>query len=308
MGETTMPAPDTAARRNLWAVLLLAVLPLVFGYNWVVMKRAMDYIGPFEFAAWRFILGSAVLFGVLAARRRPLAVRPLGPVLAVGLFQYTINMGLVLWALRGGPAGRGAILNYAMPLWVVLMAWPLLRERPSRPQWIALGSAAAGIVLLFASKGTQGRPLPAVLALVSGLFWAGGAVLSKRLLARQRMDPLALTAWQMLFGGAALAVAALLMPGRPTQWTHPYFIFAFIWEVLPATAMGWYLWTILLKRVDAGVAGIAVLSAPVVGILAAAVELREIPRGLEALGMGLIVLALVFVGPLAVRQVREKAP
>ena len=134
---------------------------------------------------------------------------------------------------------------------------------------------------------------------------ACGAVLSKRLLTRHRLDPLAVTAWQMLFGGVALAIAAFLAPGRPTQWREPYFIFAFVWEVLPATAMGWYLWTILLKRVDAGVAGIAVLSAPVVGILAAAIELHEIPLGMEVLGMGLIVLALAFVGPLAVRQMRD---
>lgn len=301
-----MSGTGTDPRRNLWAVLILIVLPLIWGYNWVVMKRAMDYIGPFEFAAWRFLLGSAVLFGILAALRRPLLIRPLGPAALVGFFQYAGNMGIVLWALQGGPAGRSALLNYAMPLWVVLIAWPLLKERPSRPQVLALGAATAGIILLFAAKGTQGRHEAAVLALVAGLSWAIGTVLAKRLLSRHQVDPMVLTAWQMLFGGTALAVAAFFVPGRPTQWTAPYFIFAFIWEVLPATALGWFLWTVLLKRVDAGVAGLAVLSAPVVGILAGAVELREIPRGLEAVGMGLMVLALVFVGPLAVRQVRGR--
>ena len=291
---------------TLWVVSILIVLPLVWGYNWVVMKRAMDYTGPFEFAAWRFLLGSGVLFGILAVLRRPLTVRPLGPVALVGFFQYASNMGVVLWALRGGPAGRSALLNYGMPLWVVLMAWPLLKERPSRPQLIGLGAAMAGIGLIFAAKGTQGRHEAALLALLSGLSWAIGSVLSKRLLRKHQLDPMVLTAWQMLFGGLALALAAFLVPGRPTQWTAPYFIFAFIWEVLPATALGWFLWTVLLQRVDAGVAGLAVLSAPIVGMLAAAIELREIPRGLEALGMGFIVLALVFVGPLAVRQVRGK--
>jgi len=294
-------------KQGVWAVMILIVLPLVWGYNWVVMKRAMDYIGPFEFAAWRFLLGAVVLFGILAAMKRPLKVRALGPVVLAGLFNYAANMGLVLWALRGGPAGRSALLNYAMPMWVVLMAWPLLKERPSRPQWIALGLAATGITLLFVAKGLQGHQGPAVLALASGLCWAIGTVLSKRLLTREQLDPMVVTAWQMLFGGLALAVAAFFAPGRPTQWTAPYFIFAFIWEVLPATALGWFLWTVLLKRVDAGVAGLAVLSAPVVGILTAAIELRELPRGKEALGMGLVVLALVFVGPLAVRQVRGKA-
>ena len=157
-----MTGTGVSPRKALWPVLILVVLPLVWGYNWVVMKRAMDYIGPFEFAAWRFLLGSLVLFGVLACLKRPLSIRPLGAVAWIGLFQYAGNMGLVLWALRGGPAGRSALLNYAMPLWVVLMAWPLLRERPSRPQVIALAAATAGIVLIFAAKGTQGRSGAAV--------------------------------------------------------------------------------------------------------------------------------------------------
>jgi drug/metabolite transporter (DMT)-like permease len=301
-----MTEPEGGGRQTLWAVLLLVVLPLVFGYNWVVMKRAMNYIGPFEFAAWRFLLGAGVLFGILLARKQPLRIKPVVPVALVGIFQYSANLGLILWALQGGPAGRSAMLNYAMPLWVVLMAWPLLKERPSRPQGFALGAATAGIALIFLSKGAQGRIGAALLALLSGICWACGSVLSKHLLSRDRIDPLLLTAWQMLFGGAALAIAAFLAPGRPTQWTAPYFIFALIWEVLPATAMGWFLWTVLLKRVDAGLAGIAVLSAPVVSLVGAAVELHEWPRGLEAAGMVFIVLALAFVGPLAVRQVRGK--
>ena len=35
------------------AVLALIVLSLIWGYNWVVMKEALWYAGPFEFAALR---------------------------------------------------------------------------------------------------------------------------------------------------------------------------------------------------------------------------------------------------------------
>ena len=33
---------------------------------------------------------------------------PRGPVILIGLFQYAINIGLVLWALRGGATGPQA--------------------------------------------------------------------------------------------------------------------------------------------------------------------------------------------------------
>ena len=43
----------------------------------------------------------------------------------------------------------------------------------------------------------------------------------------------------------------------------------------------------------AGVAGIASLATPVVGVLSAAIQLHEIPPPAELAGMGLIVIALV---------------
>ncbi|NTV74720.1 MAG: DMT family transporter [Holophaga sp.] len=165
-------AGNAASRSTLWAGLLLAVLPLVFGYNWVVMKRVLDYVGPFEFAALLFVLGAAVLFAVLAARRQPLALPHPGPVILVGLFHYTANIGLALWALRGGPIGRSALLNYAMPLWVVLMAWPLLKEKPTRPQWLALGRHPWGPPSCSCPGGVQGRTHAALLTLLSGICWA----------------------------------------------------------------------------------------------------------------------------------------
>jgi drug/metabolite transporter (DMT)-like permease len=121
---------------------------------------------------------------------------------------------------------------------------------------------------------------------------------------RERADTVAVAAWQNVFGGAALVVAALLFPGRATTWS-PYLIFAVGYEILPATAVAWLLWTVLLKHVSAGVASLAILAAPLIGLIASALQLGERPRGVEAAGLVLLVLALVLVGPLAVRQARR---
>lgn len=308
------PKQDEAAeegrrgeRLRKMALAALVVVPVVWGYNWVVMKSAMRYAGPFEFAAWRFVPASLVLLGVMALRRHPLSPRPLGGLLGVGLLQTAGNVAFTQFALRSGPAGRTSLLCYTMPFWVVLLGWPLLRERPGRLQWAALALAAAGLGMVFvAGAGATGHEAAAVLAVCSGLSWAGGTVLARRLMVREKVDPLALTAWQMLFGGLALWAGALAFPGRPTDWS-PYLVFAVLYEVLPATALAWLLWTALLKHVDAGVASLAILAAPLLGLLGSAVELGERPRGLEALGMALLFAALLLVGPLAIRQARAGA-
>ncbi len=57
---------ETAARRG--ALIALVLLTLVWSFNWVVMKWAMRYIGPFDFSALRYAMGTLVLFAVLLLR------------------------------------------------------------------------------------------------------------------------------------------------------------------------------------------------------------------------------------------------
>jgi len=288
-----------------WTLAALLLVPLLWGYNWVVMKSALAYVGPFELAAWRFVPAGLLLLALLALFARSRLTRPTWTLAWAGAVQTGLNTALSLFALRQGPAGRAALLCYTMPFWVVVLGWPMLRERPGRIQAIALGAAGAGLALVFlGGAGAAGNVRAAALATGSGLAWAFGAVVTRRLLVRERADPLGVAAWQMLFGGLGLWAAAALSPGRPTEWS-PYLVFAVLYQILPATAVAWVLWTALLRHVSAGVASLAILSTPLVGLAASALELGERPRGLEAAGLALLVVALALVGPLAVRDARK---
>jgi len=293
--------------RPLKWIAFLVFVPVAWGYNWVVMKRVLSYAGPFEFSAARFVLGSICLFAVLAVLSRPIRIRPLGAVFWAGLLQTGGNFGLLMWALTTGPAGRSALLCYTAPFWVVLLAWPALGERPSRLQWLAAAVACAGLALIFWSGGGGGSTRASVLATLGGLSWAGGTLIARRLLTKSSVDPLALTAWQMLFGGLALTAAALLAPGRGFVWS-PYLFFAFAYSIIPASVVAWLFWFTFLQRTEAGVASLTILATPVVGIIFGALELGERPKGLELLGMALITLALLIIGPLAVRRHRVVSP
>ena len=301
------PAVQFPMSGRLKWIAVLVFVPVAWGYNWVVMKRALSYAGPFEFSAARFVLGSICLFAVLAMLGRPVRIRPLGAVFWAGLLQTGGNFGFLMWALTTGPAGRSALLCYTMPFWVVLLAWPALGERPSRPQWLAAAVACAGLALIFLSGGGGGSTQASGLATLGGLSWAGGTLIARRLLTKSTVDPLALTAWQMLFGGLALTAAALLAPARSFVWS-PYLFFALAYTIIPASVVAWLFWFTFLQRTEASVASLTLLATPVLGIIFGALELGERPRGLELLGMALITLALLIIGPLAVRRHRALSP
>ena len=58
-----MTAAPTDARRK--AILALAILGLIWGYNWVTMKQAMLDSGPLNFSALRFGIGALTLVPVM---------------------------------------------------------------------------------------------------------------------------------------------------------------------------------------------------------------------------------------------------
>ncbi len=296
--------------RNPRAAALLALigLSLIWSYNYVVMKQVLAYTGPFAFTALRAVLGAGVLFVLLVVLRRPLRPSVWGPLVVLGLLQTGAFMALLQWALVEGGAGKTAVLIYTMPFWLLLLAWPLLGERLRGGQWLAVGLAAGGLVaILGPGSGGTGTVQATLIALVAGLVWAACAVVAKQIQTRHPMDLLTLTAWQMLFGAAALCLIAPLVPERAIEPT-PYFYGALAYNALGATALAWLLWLFALRHLPAGVAGLTSLATPALGVLFAWLLLGEAPSAAEWFGMALIAAALALLSTLALRRRQDVRP
>lgn len=273
------------------AFTCLATLAAIWGYNWVVMKVGVQYAEPFTFAAIRSFLGAAVLFPIAAALRRPLRPRSFLLTAAIGILQTTGFVGLAFWALEQGAAGRTSVLVYTMPFWLLLMAWVFLGERIRGLQWAAVALALVGLILILRPWQLGGTTASNLLAIAAGFCWAAGGLLVKLLQKRQHVDLLAFTAWQMLIGSLPLVLVAILTTETPPVWNGP-FIAALVFNVLPASALAWLLWLFVLRSLPAGTAGVGTLVIPVVGVIAAWIQLGERPTTIEGVGMLSILAAL----------------
>jgi drug/metabolite transporter (DMT)-like permease len=204
-----------------------------------------------------------------------------------------------------GGAGKSAVLGYTMPFWTALFAWPFLGERITRTRWIALALAAVGLAFVVAPLDPHAFVADG-LAIAAGISWAASAVYAKRLRAAHDVELLSLTAWQLLWGTLPLVVLMLVIP-TPIRWTGS-FIAAMAFMSIGGGALGWFLWMFILSRLPAGVAGIASLATPVVGVAAAALQLHEIPPPAQMAGMALIVVALVVNARSAAPPSETEAP
>ncbi|OOG62930.1 EamA family transporter [Rhodanobacter sp. B04] len=283
------------------AVPALLVTILIWAYSWVVMKQVLAHAGPFDFAALRYLLGAAVLFAALLVSRQSMQPPPLLPTILIGLCQTAAFQGLEQWALLDGGAGHVALLAYTMPFWAVLLAWLLLGDRPTRRHWLGLALAALGLLCIIEPWHRMGSVVSTALAIAGGAAWAAGTVLSKRLFRTQALSVLNLTAWQMLAGGMALGIVALAVPQRPIDWNWA-FVGALAYSVVLASAVAWWLWSIVLQRLPTTVASLSSLGVPIVSVLLAWMILHEQLSMLEVFGIALVLLGLVAVSGIGARQ------
>ena len=282
------------------AFAALFILTIIWGYNWVVMKQAVQFASPFQFAAIRTFFGSIVLFILIYVTKRPLALKEFPTMLVLGLLQSCGFTGVLIWALVEGGAGKTAVLTYTMPFWVMLFAWPMLGEKIQGWQWLAVLFALFGMVLIFDPLHIKSDGFSMFLAVISGVSWAISAIISKKLHHRApHLDLLNLTAWPMFLGSIPIVVIAFILPAQSINWT-PTFIFAVLFNVLLSGCLAWVLWLYALQRLQAGVASMASMLAPVIGVIAAWVQLNEVPNTYELIGMVFIALSLVTISGISI--------
>lgn len=277
--------------------LALMVLSVTWGCTWVVAKQGLVYAAPFAFAAERCVGGALALLMLLTLTGRPIKLVAPGPTLAIGLTQVSGFMVFQTWALVEGGPGKTAVLIFTMPIWTLLMAWPILGERVRGKQWLAAASTLAGLLLIIEPWDMHSSLFSKFLGLAAALCWGIGTILMKRLRSTAQVDLLALTTWQMMLGAVPLVLLAIVVPERPSDWSLPYLgILAFM--SIASTALCWWLWVHILDRVPAWEASLSVLGTPVVAIVSSRLTFGEDFKAVEIAGIfliggGLILLSLL---------------
>lgn len=284
-------------------ILALSVMSLIWGYNWVVMKEALRYCGPFDFAALRVFFACICLFGLLMWKRRDIAPRQVKLTILVGLLSTSLGLGLPMWALVYGGAGKTAILLYTMPFWAMLFAWPILGEKIRGLEWAAVALAFTGLVLIIDFYAVGGKLWSSVVAVVSGMAWAGSAIVTRIMRRSPQFDLVLVTTWQMLFGAVPLFIIAAVIPAPPIQWTET-FVAALVYNIFLTSVLAFLLWFYVLQHLPAGVATMGMLAAPVIAVISAAAQLGEIPSVRESMGMVLILSGISLLSFLAILKSR----
>lgn len=276
------------------ALFLMAVTVTLWGASWVVMKYMSTLIGPFDLVMVRYAIAFVTLLAVALVSRQSLAFPPFWPMLGIAVFQTTAFQCLCQLALVSGGAGHVVMLAYTMPFWVVLFAWLLLGERPGQRHIAGLVFAAVGLVLIIAPWEGLGSLAGSLIALAGGASWGFGTVLAKRMFQRHASNVLGTTTWQMLMGALLTWPVTQIFPQQDAVWA-PELFWGLAYMGVVASALGWWMWLSVVRRVSATVAGMSGLGVPVLTVILAWLLLAERPTPLELVGIASIMTGLVLV-------------
>ena len=210
-----------AARHPLaHAFLPIAILTLVWGCNWPVLKMGVSEIAPLTFRS--VTLPFAAIGMLLVAKWSGDSIRMprawWGRVAILAFFNIAGWNGFVLFGVQQLPAGRSAILAYTMPVWATLISMAVLHEPLNRRKIVGLVLGMLGMAVLLGDdiRHIGSTPTGALMILCAAVLWACGTVLL-----RKWKPPIAqntLSGWMMLMGWLPLVVLAPFFDPHPPSY------------------------------------------------------------------------------------------
>src|SRR3977135_4180791 len=122
--------PDALARQRTQSTLLILVAAASWGGKWRAAVAIIVEVPPFALSFWRWAIAAALLLPFAAAQLREDAAlirRHLPALIAFGETGRAAVTRLGSWGVRHTPALNATLLNSSLPLFVVPLAWWLLK-------------------------------------------------------------------------------------------------------------------------------------------------------------------------------------
>lgn len=225
-------------------IVCAVFVPLLWGCQFVVIKVGLTTFPPLFFVALRFAAVAAILLPLVAPPTRS----ELGRILVISIFIGGLNFGLVFIGLAGGSASIAGVAVQLTTPFTLVLAWPLLGERPSMRVILGVVLAFGGVALTVAEPNTSLKIVPTLLVVGSALAMAAGSVLTKRY---GPFNPMKLMAWMSLFTVPQILAASVVLEHGQLASLHAAGALswaAFTYTVLIGAILGFGLWFWLIAR------------------------------------------------------------
>lgn len=284
-------------------LLLTALAPLSWGTTYLVTTELLPAGHPLLAGLLRAL--PAGLIALVIGRRLPAGgwwVRSL----VLGALNIGAFFPLLFLAAERLPGGVAAAVAGAQPMIILGMSALVLRDR-IRPLTAASAVMGAGGVALVVLGPAAHLDALGILAALGGVTaTALGMILTKRWGRPADVGPIAYAGWQLTAGGLVLLPVTLIFEGLPAS-VDGGAVLGYVWLGSVGGLLAYTLWFRGIQLLPVIAPGLLALLSPVVATLLGTLVARETFTSIQALGIALVLVALV-VGQLTALRTPRRSP
>ncbi|MBZ0265432.1 DMT family transporter [bacterium] len=261
---------------DLRTVLLALSVIFIWGFSFVAIKIALDYISPGHLVLFRFLPVLFFFVPALIINRnislKSLSWRKIIILFVLGFFAVEIYNISLFTGQTYLPAQMAALVIALNPASIAIVSSIVIKERPGISTWIGILISMAGIATVVLSRGeTEELRIQHVIGVLITL----GAPLSWGIYSTglrhfsQGLGAINATSLSMSLGTLPLIFVAIfdssfhtaVLTAPPKLWIAALFL------AIPCTVYGFTGWAIVLKRTPAAKAGAFIYLVPLIAAL-----------------------------------------
>lgn len=271
--------------------LVTASVILCWAYSPIGVHLGLHSYSPGQLALLRFLIASLFMAGValVLGIGRP-RWRDVPWLLLLGFFGVFLHHTALNYGQQWVTAAASSVLAQSAPLFSVLIAFLVLKERVSVWRWVCVSLGLVGVgVVICGDRGIGEIDPRGVLILLAALSWSVYFALQKHY--AHRYSPLTMACYMVWAGTLMLCVNLPGLPAAVLRAPLTENLAVLVLGIFPS-ALAYLAWGYVLKHVEVSRASVAMYLIPPVAMLMAATLLGEQVTPWVMLG-ALIVLASV---------------
>ncbi len=290
----------TKSKTIIYLEALFAVI--VWGASFIATKIAVQQISPVAVVWLRFAIGIPILLFAVIMRKQ--FAFPKGSEWAyfalLGFLGISFHQWLQSNGLQTSQATTTAWIVSTSPVFFVILAWLILKEKISMLQFIGVFIAMLGVLVVI-SKGNLASislgnfgTVGDILILISAINWAVFSILSRR--GFQSHPPTQLTFWVMTFGWLITTIPFIngknyteISALDARGWWAMIFLGVF------TTGLAYIAWFDVLSQLPAAQSGAFLFLEPPASMVVASIVLNEKITTASILGGAIIILGVYLV-------------